>query len=122
MKKVALHNLGCKVNSYELDAIQQMLQDKGYKIVPFDETQKELWLKFPTKEAFLEKESQLNRLLFDSDGNDEVIIYIENPKAIKRLGRNQTVLANPALLGSLYDFLGENNVKLVEKNIENTQI
>ena len=92
------------------------------RIVPFDETQKELWLKFPSKEAFLEKESQLNRLLFDSDGNDEVIIYIENPKAIKRLGRNQTVLANPALLGSLYDFLGENNVKLVEKNIENTQI
>ena len=122
MKSVAFHNLGCKVNSYELDAIQQMLQDKGYKIVPFDETQKELWLKFPSKEAFLEKESQLNRLLFDSDGNDEVIIYIENPKAIKRLGRNQTVLANPALLGSLYDFLGENNVKLVEKNIENTQI
>ena len=81
-----------------------------------------MWLKFPSKEAFLEKESQLNRLLFDSDGNDEVIIYIENPKAIKRLGRNQTVLANPALLGSLYDFLGENNVKLVEKNIENTQI
>lgn len=38
MKSVALHNLGCKVNSYELDAIQQMLQDKGYKIVPFDET------------------------------------------------------------------------------------
>lgn len=37
MKSVALHNLGCKVNSYELDAIQQMLQDKGYKIVPFDE-------------------------------------------------------------------------------------
>lgn len=38
MKSVALHNLGCKVNSYELDAIQQMLQDKGYKIVPFDDT------------------------------------------------------------------------------------
>ena len=37
MKSVALHNLGCKVNSYELDGIQQMLQEKGYKIVPFDE-------------------------------------------------------------------------------------
>ncbi|MGN1171381.1 MAG: tRNA (N(6)-L-threonylcarbamoyladenosine(37)-C(2))-methylthiotransferase MtaB, partial [Lachnospiraceae bacterium] len=37
MKSVALHNLGCKVNSYELDAIQQMLQEKGYKIVSFDE-------------------------------------------------------------------------------------
>lgn len=37
MKSVALHNLGCKVNSYELDVMQQMLQEKGYRIVPFDQ-------------------------------------------------------------------------------------
>lgn len=37
MKNVALHNLGCKVNGYEMDVMQQMLQEKGYKIVPFDE-------------------------------------------------------------------------------------
>ncbi len=37
MKSVALHNLGCKVNAYEMDFMQQMLQEKGYKIVPFDE-------------------------------------------------------------------------------------
>ncbi len=36
MKSVALHNLGCKVNSYEMDVMQQRLQDRGYKIVPFD--------------------------------------------------------------------------------------
>lgn len=38
MKSVALHNLGCKVNAYEMDAMQQMLQEKGYNIVPFDQT------------------------------------------------------------------------------------
>lgn len=37
MKSVAFHNLGCKVNSYELDVMQQMLEEKGYKIVPFDQ-------------------------------------------------------------------------------------
>ena len=37
MKSVALHNLGCKVNAYEIDVMQQLLQEKGYKIVPFDE-------------------------------------------------------------------------------------
>lgn len=37
MKSVALHNLGCKVNGYESDVMQQMLQEKGYKIVSFDE-------------------------------------------------------------------------------------
>ncbi len=37
MKSIALHNLGCKVNGYEMDVMQQILQEKGYKIVPFDE-------------------------------------------------------------------------------------
>ncbi len=37
MKRVALHNLGCKVNAYEMDAMQQMLEEKGYCIVPFEE-------------------------------------------------------------------------------------
>lgn len=36
MKSVALRNLGCKVNSYELEVMQQKLQEKGYIIVPFD--------------------------------------------------------------------------------------
>ena len=35
MKKAALHNLGCKVNAYEMEAMQQMLEKAGYKIVPF---------------------------------------------------------------------------------------
>ncbi len=37
MKKVALHNLGCKVNSYEIDVMQQLLEEKGYRIVAFEE-------------------------------------------------------------------------------------
>lgn len=36
-KKVAFHNLGCKVNAYELDAMQQKLEECGYETVPFDE-------------------------------------------------------------------------------------
>lgn len=35
-KKAALHNLGCKVNAYELEAMQQMLEKAGYNIVPFE--------------------------------------------------------------------------------------
>ena len=34
-RKAALHNLGCKVNAYELEAMQQMLEADGYEIVPF---------------------------------------------------------------------------------------
>ena len=35
-KKVALHNLGCKVNAYEVEAMQQLLEEAGYEIVPFE--------------------------------------------------------------------------------------
>ncbi len=38
MKKAALHNLGCKVNAYETEAMQQMLATAGYEIVSFGET------------------------------------------------------------------------------------
>lgn len=38
MKKAALHSLGCKVNSYETEAMQQLLEQAGYQIVPFHET------------------------------------------------------------------------------------
>ena len=34
--KVALHNLGCKVNAYEIEAMQQLLEEAGYEIVPFE--------------------------------------------------------------------------------------
>ncbi len=37
-KKAALHNLGCKVNAYETEAMRQMLKDDGYEIVDFSET------------------------------------------------------------------------------------
>ncbi len=89
------------------------------KIIPFDETGRELWLQFPTKEEYTEKEKVLFDILYDSDGQDDVIIYVANPKAIKKLGKNQTVSASAELIHILTNFLGEKNVKVVEKGIEN---
>lgn len=89
------------------------------RIVPFEETCKELWLQFATKNDFLLKQQELFAMLGESDGMDEVVVYVANPKSLKRYGKNHTVDANPQLLAKLYDFLGEKNVKCVEKNIEN---
>ena len=36
-RRAALHNLGCKVNAYELDAVRELLLANGYEIVSFDE-------------------------------------------------------------------------------------
>lgn len=40
MRKAALHNLGCKVNAYETEAMQQLLEEAGYEIVPFQDDAK----------------------------------------------------------------------------------
>ena len=37
MKKAALHNLGCKVNAYETEAMEELLKKDGFTIVGFDE-------------------------------------------------------------------------------------
>jgi DNA polymerase-3 subunit alpha len=89
------------------------------RIVPFEDTKKELWLQFPTKEEFAGKEQALYGMLDNSDGADEVVIYIASPKAMKRLGPSRTVMADEVLLAQLSDFMGKKNVKCVEKNIEN---
>ena len=37
MNKIAIHNLGCKVNSYESESMEQLLKKAGFEIIPFDE-------------------------------------------------------------------------------------
>ncbi len=88
------------------------------KIYSFDDTKRELWLQFATKEEFEEKEQQLYTMLHDSDGNDSVVIYISSVKAMKRLPASQNIRVNPEIVNNLTNFLGENNVKVVEKSIE----
>ena len=39
MNKVAIHNLGCKVNSYESESMEQLLKKAGFEIIPFDENE-----------------------------------------------------------------------------------
>lgn len=89
------------------------------RIVPFESTCKEVWLQFADKEEYSVKEQELLKLLCDSDGADDVVIYVANPRAVKRLGPNRRVYADRELLGRLESFLGEKNVKLIEKSIEN---
>lgn len=83
------------------------------KITDFDEIPKKLWIKFPTKELFEEKEAELMASLHDSEGRDSVVIYIENPRAMKKLPPNQNVNADAALIERLETLYGKENVKVV---------
>lgn len=88
------------------------------KIVSFQDIPKELWIKFDTKETFVEKEQELYGMLRDSDGKDNVVIYVSEPKSIKRLPPNRNVCANKELVDELCSKFGENNVKIVEKTVD----
>ena len=85
------------------------------RILPFEDTKKELWLQFADRSTYERTCTSIEEALRLSDGNDEVVYYIANPRAIKRLGAHRTVSADSQLLNQLIGILGEKNVKLVEK-------
>ena len=93
-------------------------EDKDAKLIcesvqTFDEIPKKLWIKFPTMEAYQQQEKKLLSAIAASDGKDTVVIYVENPRAMKQLGANQTVHGDEALLKQLEELFGEENVKLM---------
>ena len=90
------------------------------KIIGFDDSKKELWLQFADLASYQEKEAKLSGMLAGSDGRDEVIIYLAAEKRMKRLPKSRSIHAEPGLIRTLFGFLGENNVKVVEKSIENS--
>ncbi len=87
------------------------------KIISFDEVKRELWLQFPSKSDFEEKEGALYGKMMDADGSEHVVIYLAAEKQMKRLPENRNVAITRELLEELERFLGKNNVKVVEKSL-----
>ncbi len=102
--------------SEEDDAPSKLICEK---IIPFDQTKKELWIQFPNKTAYLEEESQLFDMLKESEGKDAVVIYCREERAVKRLPAGRNIRIEPAIFGRLANYYGEACVKVVEKPIEN---
>jgi DNA polymerase-3 subunit alpha len=93
-------------------------EDKDGKIIcesiqAFDDIRKTLWIKFPTMQEYETAEKQLMETLAESDGNDGVVIYVENPKAKKALPPNRNVRADKELLSRLEELYGEENIKVI---------
>ena len=87
------------------------------KIISFDEVKRELWLQFPSKSDFEEKEGTLYGKMMDADGSEHVVIYLAAEKQMKRLPENRNVAITKELLEELGNFLGKDNVKVVEKSL-----
>ena len=87
------------------------------KIISFDEVKRELWLQFQSKSDFEEKEGALYGKMMDADGSEHVVIYLAAEKQMKRLPENRNVAITKELLEDLGNFLGKDNVKVVEKSL-----
>ncbi len=99
-------------------------EEKNSKLIcermySFDDTKKELWLQFDTIEGYADQEGELLELLKNSDGQDGVVVYISGTKQMKRLPPSRNVRADREIVNILTKYLGEKNVKVVEKCIEN---
>ncbi len=87
-------------------------------ISPFDSIPRELWLKFSDKSEYDQKRQQMMDVLRTSEGQDTVVVYLEKERAKKIMPANWRVSASRDVLGQLYQIIGENNVKLVEKGLK----
>ena len=83
------------------------------KITAFDEIPRKVWLKFPNMDSYISQEKQLFDSIAQSDGNDTIVIYLEDSKQMKTLPPNCNIKADGEVLERLRGMLGENNVRVV---------
>ncbi len=83
------------------------------KVTSFSEIPRKVWIKFPNIDSYVEKESVLFDAIFDSEGKDSVVIYIEETRQRKTLPPNKNIQADSELLDRLRALFGEENVKVV---------
>ena len=78
-----------------------------------------VWIQFATPEDYKKREQELFAAIADSDGNEDVVIYIREPKSFKPLPPNHRVCWDKTLQERLYNLFGKENVKFLTKPIEN---
>ena len=82
------------------------------RIIPFDSVARRVWIKFSTKDEYIKKEHELNKIIADSDGKDIIVIYAEDTKEKKTLPQSSSVRADDELIARLSAAFGSDNVKL----------
>ena len=86
------------------------------QIIRFEDLPRELWVQFSGMEEYKAKSEELFRIIDGREGMDEVVVYLKNERAVKRLGSTRPVTANASLISSIQALMGENNVKAVPRS------
>ncbi len=97
--------------------------ERGAKLIcddikSFDDCKREVWIQFTNKDAYTNGEAKLLDSIHEMDGNDSLIIYLTEEKAVKRMGANCSLSASEDNLSTLRGLFGNDNVKVVDKKIE----
>ena len=89
------------------------------RIFSFDEGKREIWIQFPDIKACQNREAELLELLREVEGPDGVVLYAAKERQAKRLHEKWNVKGDKQLITVLKEHFGEENVKVLEKRIEN---
>lgn len=87
------------------------------EIIPFEEVQKSLWVKYNSVEEFKNDEGVLYEILEPFDGNDRVIIYCEKERARKELGRSKWIRVEKELLHQLEERYTKDNIRVQYQSV-----
>ena len=82
-------------------------------VTAFDEIPRKVWLKFPDRDTYINKEAELFDAIYDSEGIDNVVIYIEETRQKKVLPPNKNIKADSTILDKLRGLFGEENVRVI---------
>lgn len=89
------------------------------KIRSFEDIPRELWIQFPDREAYGEKEQELLADLKQSPGKDSVVIFLRDVKAMKKLSAVYHVEITDSWLESMCKKYGVSNVKVLQRVLKN---
>ena len=89
------------------------------KIRSFEDIPRELWIQFPDREAYGEKEQELLADLKQSPGKDSVVIFLRDVKAMKKLSAAYHVEIKDSWLESMCKKYGVSNVKVLQRVLKN---
>ena len=87
-------------------------------VIAMDQVPKEVWIQTPNIGYFQEKQEMLYDVIRRHPGEQGIVIYSREEKAVKRLPSYENISGDAVSLGELRELFGEKNVKLVEKSIE----
>ena len=88
------------------------------KMLPMEQIEKEIWIQTDTLESFYDRQEDLFEIIRENPGKENIIIYLKQQRALKRLPSYQNISGAPEVLNKLKILFGEKNIGVKEKSIE----